>query len=123
MESINYFNSLLVGLIVVCYFAILFTSLFSFKGIFIIYNCDNTSMMESCIAMQKNVYCWLLMLCKVCCNKNSAVIITMFIITITQMIFDLVAEYGDYDSNEHKEDFIEEYQLLPTVIELRWNLQ
>jgi hypothetical protein len=47
----------------------------------------------------------------------------MFIITITQMIFDLVAEYGDYDSNEHKEDFIEEYQLLPTVIELRWNLQ
>jgi hypothetical protein len=51
------------------------------------------------------------------------VIITMFIITITQMIFDLVAEYGDYDSNEHKEDFIEEYQLLPTVIELRWNLQ
>lgn len=29
----------------------------------------------------------------------------------------VLAEYGDYDANEHKDDFIEEYQLLPTVIE------
>ena len=31
------------------------------------------------------------------------------------MCFLLTAEYGDYDSSEHKEDFIQEYQLLPTV--------
>ena len=31
------------------------------------------------------------------------------------MMFYFLAEYGDYDSNEHKDDFIQEYQLLPMV--------
>ena len=42
----------------------------------------------------------------------------MTIYIIMTLYFIPTAEYGDYDSSEHKEDFIQEYQLLPTVMNL-----